>query len=202
VSPLGPDTICNTTPLRHLALARRLDFLSRVLGGSIRTPRQVFDDEEDPGGPSFQVSELGTSERYFADRADDGEMADRWGRILELRSRTDIEVIDLSEDELGTYAELQTAEFAKRAELVGPLGPGEAAVIAIAETRGWAAVMDDAAGRRVLSERSPGCDVVTTRQIIRLAVTELELLDSSEAQIIYDSIRAEGYRGPSSLWQD
>jgi hypothetical protein len=62
--------------------------------------------------------------------------------------------------------------------------------------------MDDAAGRRVLSERAPDSAVVTTRQVIRLAVTELELLDSSEGQIVYDSIRAEGYRGPSSLWQD
>ncbi|MCA1702590.1 MAG: hypothetical protein LC808_04715, partial [Actinobacteria bacterium] len=42
--------------------------------------------------------------------------------------------------------------------------------------------------------------IVTTRQVIRLAVTEYELLDSSEAQILYDQMRAEGYTGPSSLW--
>jgi len=62
--------------------------------------------------------------------------------------------------------------------------------------------MDDAAGRRVLSERSPASSVVTTRQVIRLAVTEYEFLDSTEAQILYDAIRADGYRGPLSLWQD
>lgn len=202
MSPLGPDTVCNTTPLRHLALRRQLDLLSAVLGGAIKTPRQVFDPDEEPGGPAFHVSELGKSERYFASRADDGEMVDNWGRILEIRTRNDIEVVDLDEDELAVYAELQTAEFAKAAELAGPLGPGESAVIAIAETRGWAAVMDDAAGRRVLSERSPASPVATTRQVIRLAVTEYEFLDSNEAQILYDAIRADGYRGPSSLWQD
>jgi predicted nucleic acid-binding protein len=202
VSPLGPDTICNTTPLRHLALARRVDLLSTVLGGSIRTPRQVFDDEEDPEGPAYQVSELGQSQRYFADRADDGEMAERWGRLLELRARSDIEVIDLNDDELEAYAEVQTGEFAKGAGLAAALGPGEAAVIAIAENRGWAAVLDDAAGRTVLADRAPACEVATTRHVIRLAVTEYELLDSSEAQILYDSLRADGYRGPTSLWTD
>ncbi|MGH2964016.1 MAG: hypothetical protein ACRDMH_01365 [Solirubrobacterales bacterium] len=129
-------------------------------------------------------------------------MTDQWGRILEVRSRADIEVIDLAEDEIALYAELQTAEFQKASGLAVRLGQGEAAVIAIAEIRGWGAVMDDAAGRRVLSERAPNSEVVTTRQVIRLAVTELQLLDSSEAQILYDSIRAEGYWGPSSLWQD
>ena len=202
MSPPGPDTICNTTPLRHLALARRLDLLSAVLGGSIRTPRQVFDNEEDPDGPAFHVSELGRSQRYFAARADDGEMAERWGRLLEMRARTDLEVIDLDEDELAIYAELQTVEFAKAAGLTAALGPGESAVIAIAESRGWAAVLDDGAARAVLAERAPGCEIATTRQVIRLAVTEHELLDSSAAQILYDSIRADGYWGPSSLWQD
>jgi predicted nucleic acid-binding protein len=199
VSPLGPDVICNTTPLRHLALAGQLDLLSVVLGGAIKAPRQVFDPDEQPGGPAFRVSEIGESERHFARLADDGEMADSWGRMLELRARTDIEVVDLDEDELAIYAELQTIEFSKTQ---GFLGPGESAVIAVAEHRGWAAVMDDALGRRILSERSPASPIATTRGIVRLAVTEFELIDSSEAQILYDTLRAGGYWGPSSLWQD
>ena len=196
------DTVCNTTPLRHLALARRLDLLSAVFGGKIITPRQVFDPDEDPGGPAFQVSELGLSERYFAARSDDRDMANRWGAMLEVRQRSDIEAVDLDEGELLIYAELLSPEFRRSANLAAPLGPGEAAVIAIAELRGCGTIMDDAAGRRILSERVEGVVNITTRQVIRLAVTQHELLDSSEAQILYDQIRAEGYRGPASLWGD
>ena len=128
MNPLNQDTVCNTTPLRHLALARRVDLLSRVVGGQIRTPRQVFDHEEDPGGPAIEISEIGRSERYFASRADSGEMADKWGRLIEFRNRTDIEVLDLTERELHLYAELRSAEFARSVGLAARLGPGESAV--------------------------------------------------------------------------
>ncbi|HEV8648120.1 MAG TPA: hypothetical protein VG276_01695, partial [Actinomycetes bacterium] len=81
----------------------------------------------------------------------------------------------------------------------GALGPGEAAVIAIAESRSWTAAMDDALARDVLLRRSPGTGVLTTRGLIRRAVAQ-DLLDSAEAQLIYDDMLAKGYRGPPRLW--
>jgi predicted nucleic acid-binding protein len=89
--------------------------------------------------------------------------------------------------------------YTKSIGLAGPLGPGEAAVIAIAESRDWTAAMDDALARQVLLRRSPGTSVVTTRELLRRAVAQ-GVLDSPGAQLIYDDMLAKGYRGPPSLW--
>jgi hypothetical protein len=72
-------------------------------------------------------------------------------------------------------------------------------VVAGAESRNWTAAMDDALAREVLLRRSPGTRIITTRELLRRAVAQ-ELVDSAEAQLIYDDMLAKGYRGPPGLW--
>jgi predicted nucleic acid-binding protein len=123
-----------------------------------------------------------------------------WDRLRRLRARDDIRVVDLDDDELGSYSDMVGSSYAKSIGQAGSLGPGEAAVIAIAEHRGWTAVIDDALAREVLLRRSPGTSVATTWDLLRRAAAQ-GLVDSAEAQLIYDDMLAKGYWGPISLWE-
>jgi predicted nucleic acid-binding protein len=193
-------TVCDTTALRYFAIVDQFDLLARALGGTVSTPRQVFDDEDDVDTPGVLVSELGNSERYHRRRSAHGiEATDKWSRLRALRQRDDIEIIDLTDDEEAAYLELRSPDLTRSYGLAGPLGPGEAAVIAIADQRRWRAVIDEWAGRSILNNRSPDHSVVTTRDLIRVAATA-GFISSPEAEIVYTDMLAEGYRGPQTLW--
>src|SRR5712692_5661790 len=98
--PQREQAVCNTTPLRYFALVGQLDLLADVLGGRIRVPRQVLDPDEDPDGVSSLLSEVGKSERYWASRSNAADALERWSRLRALRQRSDLEVVDLDEEEL------------------------------------------------------------------------------------------------------
>jgi predicted nucleic acid-binding protein len=198
VSRLEP-VVCNTSPVRYFALVGQFDLLVKLLGGKVRVPRQVLDPDEDPDGIQSLASEIARSERYWARRSLDPEAMQNWDRLRRLRSRNDIDVVDLDDDELLAFAEMTGPSYAKSVGLAGVLGPGEAAVMADSENRGWTAAMDDALAREVLLRRSPGTGVVTTRELVRRAVAE-DLVDRAEAQFLYDDMLARGYRGPPGLW--
>jgi len=191
--------VCNTTPVRYFALVGQFELLVRILDGEVRVPRQVMDPDEDPDGIESLVSEIAQSERYWAKRSVDAEAMQNWDRLRKLRSRHDIRVVDLEGDELGAFSEMVSPSYTKSIGLAGPLGSGEAAVIAISESRSWTAAIDDALARDVLLRRSPGTRVITTRELLRQAVAQ-QLVDSAEAQLIYDDMLAKGYRGPPGLW--
>lgn len=186
--------------MRHFAIVGQFDLLVSTLGGRVYTPRQVFDDEDDVDSPGVLVSELGASERYHRQRsARDAEATDKWSRLRALRQRSDIAILDMSEDEEVTYAELTSVILAASYGLAGSLGPGEAAVIALASHRGMRAAIDEHAGRSILMDRSPHCQVVTTRDLVRAAAAG-GFVESPEAEIIYADMLAAGYRGPQTLW--
>lgn len=192
--------VCDATPMRYFALVGQFDLLAGTLGSTVRVPRQVFDPDDAVDTVGALVSEIGNSERHFRSRSRrDPEGTEKWSRLRQLRQRTDIEVLDLSEAEDKAYTELRSLAFSRTHGLGAPLGTGEAAVIAIAEHRGYRAVIDDGAARRVLKERSPGHEVMTTREVLRVAATQ-RVIDSLEARLVYDDMLAEGYRGPVELW--
>jgi len=196
---LHDSFVCNTTPLRHFALSGHFELLVRLLGGAVCTPRVVFDPEEDPQGPDRLLSELGESERYWAFRATSSDRTEKWSRLNAIRRRHDIEVLDLADDELPTFAELQTRSYARTLGFALPLGPGEAAIVAVAETRDLAAVMDDAAGRAAFDDKVPAGTVLTSRELLRAGVGA-GLLTSPEADLVYADLLEGRYRGPDSLW--
>jgi hypothetical protein len=191
--------VCNTTPIRHFALSGHFGLLVSLLDGIVRTPREVFDPDEDPQGPDPLVSEIGESERYWGYRASSADRTEKWSRLNAIRHRDDVKVIDLDDDELPTFAELQTTEYARTLGFALPLGRGEAAVVAIAESRGFAAVIDDAGGRAAFYDKVPEGTVLTSRELLRAGVGE-EMLTSPEADLVYADLLEGGYRGPDSLW--
>lgn len=201
-SPLQREgIICNTTPVRYFAIVARLDLLARACGGRLTVPRIVFDPEEDPDvRPASLLSEIGQSERYWAVRSHSGDALEVLSRLRSLRSRHDVDAIDL-DAELAIFAEVSSRQFARQIGLAAPLGRGEAAVIAIAESRDWTAVIDDWAGRESLALRAPAVEVLTTRELLRAAAVDGHVT-SSEAEDIYSDMRARGYRGPEGLWTE
>jgi predicted nucleic acid-binding protein len=202
-SPLQRDEIiCNTTPVRYFAIVARVDILVGACGGRLVVPRIVFDPDEDPDlRPASLLSEIGQSERYWAVRSHAGDALEVLSRLRSLRTRDDVGAIDLDEAELAIFAEVSGRRFAREMGLAAPLGKGEAAVIAIAENRGWTAVVDDWAGRESLARRAPAVEVLTTRELLRATALDGDL-SSSEAEKIYAEMRARGYRGPEGLWTD
>lgn len=192
--------VCNTTPTRIFALVERFDLLVAVSGGQVLVPRSVLDPDDDPEGPEELQSEICRAERYWAKRSRRVDAIECWFRLQALRTRTDIRVVDLDDDELIRFAEFQSRDLQRRFGLATRLGAGEAATMAVAEARGWEAAIDDAAARRVLAELSPGTSVVTTRELLRRAVWN-GLLDSNEAQAVYDAMIDRNYKGPP-LWSD
>ena len=172
-----------------------------ICRGTIRVPRLVFDDEDDLTGPPDLLSEIGASEQYWAKRAQRAEAAEYWLRLGNLRTRSDIHIVDMELTELERYAELVSRNVQRRFRLAAKLGRGEAAVIAIAEEREWVAVIDDWEGRMVLQELSPSTRSITTRDFLRAAVFE-QVIDTGAADGIYRAMLEAGYRGPSNLWLD
>jgi len=197
--PRHEASICNTTPVRYFALVGRFDLLVRALGGQVRVPRTVLDLEEDPDvEPASLLSEIGQSERYWVVRSREADELENWSRLRTLRQRTDVEIVDLSDDELELFGLLLSHPFARDMGFALPLGRGEAAVIAIAETRGWDAIMDDAAARRALHHRVPSARIHTTSDILRSSV-EQDLLSRVEAEAVYLGMKDKGFFGPDGL---
>jgi hypothetical protein len=198
-TPITKDFVCNTTPTRIFGLTGRFDLLVAVCGGTVRAPRPVFDPDDDPNGPSDLQSEIGQAERYWAKRSPRPDAPERWLNLLELRTRTDIEVIDMNLVETERYAELQSRETQRRFGLAARLGRGEAAVLSIAEQRDWTAVIDEWAAREVLHTISPAIPILTSRDVVRMA-TYQGLIDSGTAEGLYMDMLDLGYRGPPDLW--
>lgn len=191
--------VCNTTPVRTFTIVGQLDVLVDVLDGTVRAPRHVLDPDDDFATPPDLLSEIGQTERFFATRSRDPEAGEIRARFAELRTRPDVEVVDLTDHEAEIYMELRSLDYSRSHGLAGELGRGESATMAIAEARAWGVVMDDAVARQALAERSPEAAILTSRQLLRQAATR-GIVDSGCAQRIYDGMLASGYRGPGRLF--
>jgi len=197
-----PERIVDTTALRHFTLIGQAPLLVQTLGGTVNVPREVFDPEEDLNSPEALLSELGRTIRYVTGhRYTDPDRREHASRLQALRVERAIRVIDLSDDELTFSAELSGTTFQRRFCLAGRLGSGEAAVMSIAISRRWVAVIDDGVARNVLSQLSPETQILTSQVLLRTAVAA-ELIDSAAAQIVYNDLLCGGFRGPETLWAD
>ncbi|HEV2173098.1 MAG TPA: hypothetical protein VGR71_06005 [Nitrospira sp.] len=145
------------------------------------------------------MSEIGQTERHWA-RTREPDAGVHWSRFRALRQRRDLAVIDLDLHELSVVGEITARRYLRRFGKPGRLGKGEAAVIALAENRGWTPIMDDRPGRQILSARVPGSSCFTTDDILRRAALR-GLISSREAESAYQEMRRLGYRGPQRLWQ-
>ena len=194
-------TICDATAIRYFALVGQFDLLTDTVGVPVLVPGAVLDLEEDLDAPSRVVSEIGGAVRYFARRSADEDARESWTQLRNLWQREDIAVVDLDTSEEDAFAEIIDGPYQLSDGSAVQLGRGESAVISIVEQRNYSAALDDQSARRVLVERCPESRMFTTRELLRRAVGELQLLTSPEAEIVYEDMRAHRYRGPPTLWE-
>jgi hypothetical protein len=189
--------ISDATAVRYFALTNRFDIFIATAASGLAVPRQVLDPSEDPEGAEEFLSELGRSARYWRKRPmhRDNSAMRRYSLRASLRSRVDLEIADLSPREQLLYSTLMSRRFARETGLRGTLARGEAAVIAIAECRGYTPIIDENDGRRALARRVPGGAVLTTLDVLKVAVAS-EILTEGDAKQLYASMREEGYWGP------
>lgn len=194
------DVASDTSVLRYFALAKQLDLLKAIFRGRILVPREILDPDDDSVGQAGLRSEIGHTELYWEKRSKEADAADYWARVRRIRTLMGkgIEIVDLDASEIETAAYLQGRGAATHYGLAAALGAGESAVIALAEHRGWAAAMDEGAGRRVLGLRVPTARTYTCVDLLRAAVPKL--IKKTEASAIYEEMLDRHYRGPASLY--
>lgn len=194
-----PETVCDTTSIRYFTICDRFDLLVELFGGKVLVPRQVFDPTEDAGGILSLKSEVVRAEAYYSQHLTSPENVTYWSRFRALHSRLDIHVLDMTQEEMALYSHLTSDSLRHQHNLVQKLGPGESAVMAIAETRDWNAAIDDGAARAVLAARAPALTVYSTGNLLRACVSR-GLTSTDEAIDVYLNMKALNYRGPDSLY--
>src|SRR5258708_38906591 len=98
--PPGEITVWDTSVVRYFALVSRRDILAEAGGGMVLVPRQVWDPEENPSLPDQLLSELGMTIRYFSRRSGESDAQDSCTKLINLRLRKDISIVDLEDSEL------------------------------------------------------------------------------------------------------
>src|SRR5947209_2776374 len=118
-APLAdPDVINDTVVVNYFLAVGRFELLRDLLGGTVVVPRAVFDPEEPGNTPELLLSELRRGLRHHERRAPDHRIAERLRKRSQhalphfqtldaLAASGDLTVVDLTDEELVTYARLR-----------------------------------------------------------------------------------------------
>ena len=101
-------------------------------------------------GPNLWMASLASQEALYV-IGSDGEL-----ERIEVTALRPMVVVGLSDAELGLFM-----------QLAGELGDGEAASIALAESRGWHLATDDRKALRIAKARNPVIGLETTCSVVR-----------------------------------
>jgi hypothetical protein len=199
---MAEPAVVDTVVLRYFLFVDRFDLLVALLGTPLRVPRIVYDPHEGEP-PEIAMSEVTRSIFVQRRTADDSgrprgrreiaeRNANRLGRIHGLEASGDIEVVDLTIEEGELFARLSSAASIAEFGLKLPIGPGEAACVAIAVKRGWVCVSDDTDGLNALDKLDKGHPYERIRRLLQRAATE-RLIRKDEANSIHAEMRMLGF---------
>jgi len=192
--------ILDTVVLLYFLLAEQEDLLGDLIGWPLRVPFAVFDPDdwtsspESKSRPEFS-SEMRQAQDYYQNTAletGDTGASFRINKVNRLyaEDRLVVEAMDPGEQRLAD--ELQDAK-ARQLGLRAPLGPGEAACIAIASKRAWTIVTDDNDALKALTalngDRSYRYERI--RKLLKRAAVE-NRVSEEEANRIHDSMVSYG----------
>lgn len=159
-----PPCIIDTVVLMYFLLVEEEDLLCSLLAEPVHVPTSVYDPSEEGLSEealrqSGLLSEMGGSIRHYEvaggnDKAS-AEDAVRLHKVQALIDAGRLVVETLTAEERLVSARLQTSDGAAEYGLKAALGPGEAACVAIASSRGWTIVTDDRDALKVM-EKLPG----------------------------------------------
>ena len=195
------EHVIDTVVLLYFLLAEQEDLLGDLIGWPLRVPFAVYDPDDWTGSlepkPRLELSsEIHQAEAYFdniAFETGDTGATFKINKINRLYSedRVVVEAMDSTERRLAD--ELQGAR-ARQLGLRAPLGPGEAACIAIAFQREWTIVTDDNDALRALSGLygDRGYSYERIRKLLMRAAIENRVTED-EANRIHDRMVSYGF---------
>lgn len=195
--------VADTVVVNYFLAVGAFDLLRTVLGGTVQVPRAVFDPDETDSVAEEATSELRRGWRLHRRRSvDEGigaELRERSARALprfetlpELAARGQLVALDLTDEELATFARLRDPTFVAQFSLVAGLGRGEAAAVALALARDYDLATDDQDAIKVMAGLAPNARVRRIRALLALAV-EHRLLAKDEAKAIHARMIAAGF---------
>lgn len=206
ISAPAASEVCDTSRLRHLGLyAFRRDRQDLIIRpGGLYVPVAVA-NPNDPSGTDLldshpdDLSELARQERAFRlQHLNTGDLPawDAAEAMRCLRLHPDLRVLRMTDDEADDAAIFRRGWAAADPSRTGLLGPGESAVLAIADARNMRAGLDDLAARHYADRL--GVESVTTQDSLVRLVAE-NVITATEAQEINTELRAAGFRGQPRL---
>ena len=193
--------VLDTVVLLYFLLADEEELLGELIGWPFRVPFAVYDPEERamPLESSPQpdlLSEMRQIVRYYdniAASTGDTESLSRVSRVDRLHDerRLVAEAMDTLEQRL---ADQLQGPSASQFGLQAPLGPGEAACVAIAHRRDWTLVTDDSDALKVLSGLS-GDKPYRYERIRKLLVRAADerTITRDQANRIHAEMKAHGF---------
>jgi predicted nucleic acid-binding protein len=194
-SPERP-VVADTVVVNYFLAVGAFDLLRALLDGAVQIPRAVFDPDEPDDVAEEAASELRRGLRLHRRRSNDRGIGSEL--LPNLATRGELVVLDLSGDELSTFARLRDPTFVSRFSLVAGLGRGEAAALAIALGRGYDLATDDQDAIKAAAGLSPE---VQTRRIRGLLVDAADsgLVTRDKARELHAAMVRAGFWDKGSI---
>ena len=193
--------VLDTVVLLYFLLADEEELLGELIGWPFRVPLAVYDPEERAIPPESSpqpdlLSEMRQIVSYYDNiAASNGDTESLWkvSRVDRLHDerRLVAEAMDPLEQRL---ADQLQGPYASQFGLQAPLGPGEAACVAIAHRRDWTLVTDDSDALKVLSGLS-GDKPYRYERIRKLLVRAADerTITRHQANHIHAEMKAHGF---------
>ena len=197
-----PSCVIDTVVLLYFLLTGEADLLLDTLGRPAGTPRIVYDPDEG-NVPADARSEITRSISYHQQAATDPARdatardqaavnAKRLRVVAELCSTGNLLIMDLAAGEYEVFAKAASPNGCRGYGLRFPLGPGEAACLAMAVARGLPLVTDDGDALRALARISPRHPYQRIRKLLLQAGAQ-ERITRSHANAIHRDMTAAGF---------
>ncbi len=197
------DAVIDTVVLRYFLLVDEVDLLLKLAGSPLAVPRIVYDADETEQTPEDARSEITRIISYQRRASDDparGENSrqEASSNATRLRAAASIHaagalvVVDLDDQELGLVGRLTSPTTCKEFGLRFPLGPGEAACLAIAVQRDLVLVTDDTDALRALEHHKRGHPYERIRRLLTRAAKS-KLCTPKRANAIHREMRHLGF---------
>jgi len=202
VSSEPPSAVVDTVVLRYFLFVDQFELLLELLDVPLGVPRIVYDPDEGEV-PELARSEITRSIDYqhraasdhardVSERASAATNAARLEQLADHHAVGNIDIFDMNEAELQVFGRLTNATHCRTFGLLFPLDPGEAACVAIANTRGLVLATDDTDALTAARALDPEHPYERIRKLLIRAATTSRI-SRAAANEIHREMRALGF---------
>lgn len=198
----NPGHIVDTVVLLYFLLASQENLLLRLLSEPLAVPVTVYDPEErglseESLRRSELLSEMRQAVRHYEIAGHSGQkdpdLARRVHRVDDLYDTHRLTVVSMTSEERYLAARLQSRDAVSDHSINAPLGPGEAACVAIAWHRDWTIVTDDTDALTVLGElQNSNYEYERIRKLLIRAANS-NMITPAEANAIHEVMTLNGF---------